>query len=183
MVTKYSCILRSQQLEFQVSVTSLHLRSLFSCKSFSPCLFQRCPLIEREVTAFLEILEEVGVISTWILRAPSLLLLFSAAPCSVDLMALPTWEKSRSPHPQLLLLQRMWELHSTAGLQQNASIQTAQTLKQLLLTLSCVELILGKFPCSISHSETWAKKDLGQTCVPVFKLHLYFTNMITLAHF
>lgn len=56
-----------------------------------PCLFQRCPLIEREVTAFREILEEVGVISTWILRAPSLLLLFSAAPCSDDLIALPTW--------------------------------------------------------------------------------------------
>lgn len=60
------------------------------CVCISPCLFQRCPLIEREVTAFREILEEVGVISTWILRAPSLLLLFSAALCIDDLMALPT---------------------------------------------------------------------------------------------
>lgn len=61
-----------------------------------PCLFQRCPLIESEVTALREILEEVGVISTWILRAPSLLLLFKAAPCSVDLMALPTCNQTEA---------------------------------------------------------------------------------------
>lgn len=60
-----------------------------------PCLFQRWPLIDSEVTALREILEEVGVISTWILRAPSLLLLFSAAPCSEDLMALPTWGQAQ----------------------------------------------------------------------------------------
>lgn len=66
------------------------------CVWLLPCLFQRCPLIEREVTAFREILEEVGVISTWILRAPSLLLLFSAAPCSDDLMALPTWGRGEA---------------------------------------------------------------------------------------
>lgn len=46
--------------------------------------------MDSEVTALREILEEVGVISTWMLRAPSLLLLFSAAPWSEDLMALPT---------------------------------------------------------------------------------------------
>lgn len=63
--------------------------SLYTCDS--PFLFQRCPLIDSEVTAFREILEEDGVISTWMLRAPSLLLLFRAAPCSDDLMALPTW--------------------------------------------------------------------------------------------
>lgn len=65
------------------------------CAWVLPCLFQRCPLMEREVTAFREILEEVGVISTWMLRAPSLLLLFSAAPCSDDLMALPTWGQEK----------------------------------------------------------------------------------------
>lgn len=72
-----------------------------------PCLFQRCPLIESEVTALREILEDVGVISTWILRAPSLLLLFSAALCSEDLMALPTWGQAESTHPHILLLRRM----------------------------------------------------------------------------
>lgn len=69
-----------------------------------PCLFQRCPLMESEVTALREILEEVGVISTWILRAPSLLLLFNAAPCSVDLIALPTCSQTES-HPHMLLEQ------------------------------------------------------------------------------
>lgn len=66
-------------------------KHLFFLLCISPCLFQRCPLIESEVTALREILEEVGVISTWILRGPSLLLVFSAAPCNDDLMALPTW--------------------------------------------------------------------------------------------
>lgn len=70
-----------------------------------PCLFQRCPLMESEVTALREILEEVGVISTWILRAPSLLLLFNAAQCSVDLMALPTCSQTESHPPHMLLEQ------------------------------------------------------------------------------
>lgn len=43
------------------------------------------------MTALREMREDVGVISTWMLRAPSLLLLFSAAPWSEDLMALATW--------------------------------------------------------------------------------------------
>lgn len=85
--------------------------SVNSCVCALPCLFQRCPLIEREVTAFREIREEVGVISTWILRGPSLLLLFSAAPCSDDLMALPTWGPRRSTHPQMLPPQRIPGFH------------------------------------------------------------------------
>lgn len=56
----------------------------------SPCRFQRCPRMDRLVTAFLEIREDVGVISTWIDRVPSLLD-FRAAPRSDDLMAFPTF--------------------------------------------------------------------------------------------
>lgn len=84
------------------------------CVWVLPCLFQRCPLMEREVTAFLEILEEVGVISTWMLRAPSLLLLFSAAPCSDDLMALPTWGRGEA-HTHWLYCFRWWQSFTEAS--------------------------------------------------------------------
>lgn len=77
-------------LKMMCEIMSLDLTLPFTCERVLPFLFQRCPLMESEVTAFREILEEVGVISTWILRAPSLLLLFSAALCRDDLMALPT---------------------------------------------------------------------------------------------
>lgn len=58
--------------------------------SSSPCRFQRWPRMDILVTAFLEIREEVGVISTWMERMPSLLD-FRAAPWSDDLMAFPTF--------------------------------------------------------------------------------------------
>lgn len=61
--------------------------------SSSPWRFQRWPRIDRLVTAFLEIREAVGVISTWMDRVPSLLD-FRVALWRDDLMAFPTWETS-----------------------------------------------------------------------------------------
>lgn len=89
MFQKKMCV-RSQRHELPHFCPYISMSFLSHGIGVLPCLFQRCPLIESEVTALREILEEVGVISTWILRAPSLLLLFSAAPCSEDLMAFPT---------------------------------------------------------------------------------------------
>lgn len=104
-----------------------------SCVCVSPCLFQRCPLIDREVTALREILEEVGVISTWILRAPSLLLLFSAAPCSDDLMALPTWEEQKK-NIFTNIQQTRQELYRSAG-------QLATSLAWFSLCLAIIMLL------------------------------------------
>lgn len=77
------------------------------------------------------------------LDTPSTLLIVALQCCAVQrrLDGITHLRENRSTHLQSLLLQRMQEFHSAAGLQQDVSIQPAWTLQQLLLTLSCVELI------------------------------------------